>query len=125
MAASLIMEAAESLGEKEKQKAYMIAATIYEKLDRVNMAIRAYEKAMSSGAEMEQVAPRLAAIYGISVEEIMEGEKLSKQVTVYDESYRSHTDTNTSGTVNKGVVKPIKIRGNLSQEKIKTITVKD
>jgi hypothetical protein len=89
------------------------------------MAIRAYEKAMSSGAEMEQVAPRLAAIYGISVEEIVEGEKLSKQVTVYDESYRSHTDKNTSGTVNKGVVKPIKIRGNLSQEKIKTITVKD
>jgi tetratricopeptide (TPR) repeat protein len=70
-AAVQAFELATASGSREdKKKAYLALAGLYNRMDEKDRAVDAYLKAVDAGVSMETVAPALAALYGLPVEEI-------------------------------------------------------
>jgi len=70
LAAKVMEEVAKDLSGEEQQEAYIKLGRLYERTAQENKAISAYLKAVKAGRPMKEVAPLLADIYGVPVEEI-------------------------------------------------------
>ena len=71
LATKVMEEVAKDLSGEEQQEAYIKLGRLYERTARENKAISAYLKAVKAGRPMNEVAPLLADIYGVPVEEII------------------------------------------------------
>ena len=100
LAANVLSNSVKDVSKTDQQDAYMKLGKLYERMGQEDRAVGAYLKATYAGLPMAEVAPYLARIYGVPLEDIT-----SATATPDEKQDKSHPSVSatglSSGTIGK------------------------
>lgn len=96
LAANVLSNTVKDIPETDQQDAYMKLGKLYERMGQEDRAVIAYLKATNAGLPMAEVAPYLARIYGVPLEDIM-SDLPSATATPDEKQDKSHSSVSATG----------------------------